>query len=181
MARSKRGERERRAERVGECTGWAARLGKQLVGSALDTICDGEHWRCLVVAIRCGGHWRRLIVSRFRSALMLFFAWAVDAGGVTLVACVHPVVARALSCRLHVVVSFARCRVICAVSLSLLGGCGDCCHSWMAGIVSAGGLDVTLHWADVVVKRMWVVVGRCVEVVGGVVCVVVVVEEDTSQ
>ena len=43
------------------------------------------------------------------------------------------------------------------------------------------GLDVTLHRGDVVAKRTWVVVGRCVEVVGGVVCMVVVVEEDTSQ
>ena len=66
-------------------------------------------------------------------------------------------------------------------SLSLLGGHGGCCRSWTAGIVSAGGLDVTLHRGDVVAKRTWVVVGRCVEVVGGVVCMVVVVEEDTSQ
>ena len=65
--------------------------------------------------------------------------------------------------------------------LALLGGRGGCCRSWMAGIVSAGGLDVTLHWGDVVAKQTWVVVGRCVEVVGGVVDVVVVVEEDTSQ
>ena len=84
-----------------------------------------------------------------------------------------------LSYRLRVVVSFAHCRVVCAFSLSLLGGRGGCCRSWTAGIVAAGGLDVTLHRGDVVAKRTWVVVGRCVEVVGGVVCMVVVVEEDT--
>ena len=47
--------------------------------------------------------------------------------------------------------------------------------------MSAGGLDVMLHQGDVVAKQTWVVVGQCVEVVGGTVCVVVVVEEDTSQ
>ena len=51
---------------------------------------------------------------------------------------------------------------------------GRCRHPWTAGIVSAGGLLVTLHWGDVVAKRTWVVVGRCVEVVGGVVGMVVV-------
>ena len=62
--------------------------------------------------------------------------WAVDAGDagdVALVVCVRPVVARggrawfwwalvvicALSCRLRVVMSFARCRVICAMSCHL--------------------------------------------------------------
>ena len=44
----------------------------------------------------------------------------------------------------------------------------------MAGIVSPGGLDVTLHWGNMVVKRTWVVVGQCVKVVVGVVGVVVV-------
>ena len=86
----------------------------------------------------------------------------------------------ALLCCLRDVVLFARCRVVCAFSLSLLGGRSGCCRSWTAGIVSSGGLDVTLHRGDVVAKRTWVVVGRCVEVVGGVVCMVVV-EEDTSQ
>ena len=90
------------------------------MGSALHAIRDGEHWRCLVVAVRCGGRWCCLVVIRFRSALTSFFAWAVDAGGVVLVACVRPVVARggrawflwalvvvcALSCRLRDVVSF---------------------------------------------------------------------------
>ena len=51
---------------------------------------------------------------------------------------------------------------------------GCCRHPWMAGIVSAGGLLVTLHRGDVVAKRTWVVIRRCVEVVGGVVGVVVV-------
>ena len=64
---------------------------------------------------------------------MSFFAWAVDAGGVALVACVRPVVARggrawfswalvvvyALSCHLRVVVSFTRCRVVYALSCRL--------------------------------------------------------------
>ena len=60
-------------------------------------------------------------------------SWAVDAGGVALAACVRPVVARggrawfswalvvvcALSCRLRIVVSFARCHVVCAMSCRL--------------------------------------------------------------
>ena len=54
-------------------------------------------------------------------------------------------------------------------ALLLLGGCGHlldgCCHSWAAGLVSVGGLHVTLHWGDVVAMWTWVVVGRCVEVV----------------
>ena len=80
----------------------------------------------------------------------------------------------ALSCRLRVVVSFARCRVVGAFLLSLLGGRGGCRRSWTAEIVSGGGLLVTLDRGDVVAKRTWVVVGRWVEVVGGVVGVVVV-------
>ena len=40
--------------------------------------------------------------------------------------------------------------------------------------MSAGRLLVTLHQGDVVAKQTWVVIGRCVEVVGGVVGVVVV-------
>ena len=80
----------------------------------------------------------------------------------------------ALSCRLRVVVSFARCRVVGAFLLSLLGGRGGCRRSWTAEIVSAGGLLVTLDRGDVVAKRTWIVVGRCVEVVGDVVGVVVV-------
>ena len=183
--RSKRGEGERRAERVRERTGWAARPGKQLVGSALVAIRDGRHWRRLVVAVRGGGHWRRLVVViRFLSALTSFVA--VHA----VVVCgfrgrwslfVRCRVIGTLSCRLCVVVSFARCRVVCASLLSLLGGRGSCCRSWTAGILSAGGLHVRLHRGDVVAERTWVVVGRCVEVVGGMVGVVVVVEEDTSQ
>ena len=51
---------------------------------------------------------------------------------------------------------------------------GRCCHSWMAGIVSQHGLHVVLHGGDMVVKRTWVVVGQCVEVMGGVVGMVVV-------
>ena len=74
-------------------------------------------------------------------------------------------------CHLCDVVSFARCCVICTF---LLGSHGSCYCSWMAGIVSAGGLQVTLHQGDVVAKQMWVVVGRCVEVVGGVIGMVVV-------
>ena len=117
MVRSKRGERERRAERVGERTGWAARPGKQLVGSALVAFRDGGHWRRLVVAVRGGGHWRRLVVViHFLSVLTSFVA-------------VHAVVMRGfhgrwssfarccvvctLSCRLRDVVSFARCCCLC--------------------------------------------------------------------
>ena len=68
--------------------------------------------------------------------------------------------------------------MICASLLPLLGGrgilLGGCCHSWTAGIESAGGLHVTLHGGDVVVKRTWVVIGWCVKVVGGVIGMVVV-------
>ena len=108
-------------------------------------------------------------------------SWAGDAGGVALGACVQSwtvVVVCGFCGRWS---SFARCRVVCAFSLSLLGGRGGCCRSWTAGIVSGGGLDVTLQRGDVVAERTWVVVGRCVEVVGGMVGVVVVVEEDMSQ
>ena len=83
-----------------------------------------------------------------------------------------------LLCHLCVVVLFAQCHVVCTFLLSLLGGQGGCCHSWTAGIVSAGGLDVMLHQGDMVAEQMWVVIGRCVEVVGGVVGVVVVVVEE---
>ena len=62
-----------------------------------------------------------------------------------------------------------RLGLLCASRVLLLGGRGhlldSCCRSWVAGIVSVGGLRVTLHWGDVVAKRTWVVVGRCVEVV----------------
>ena len=85
-----------------------------------------------LAAVRDGGR-RLVVVIHFRYALTSFFAWAVDAGGVALVACVRPVVARggrawfswalvvvyALSCRLRVVVSFTRCRVVCALSYCL--------------------------------------------------------------
>ena len=80
----------------------------------------------------------------------------------------------ALSCRLHIVMLFMRCHVVGVFLLSLLGGRGGCHHSWMAEIVSAGGLLVKLHQGDVVAKRTWVVIGQCVEVVGGMVGVVVV-------
>ena len=74
----------------------------------------------------------------------------------------------------HIVVLFAHCCVFCTFWLSLLGGCDSCCYSWMAGIVSAGGLHVMLHGGDMVAKQMWVVVGRRVEVVGVVIGMVVV-------
>ena len=51
---------------------------------------------------------------------------------------------------------------------------GHSCRSWMAGVVSPSGLHVALHGVDVVAKRTWIVIGRCVEVVGDVVGVVVV-------
>ena len=51
---------------------------------------------------------------------------------------------------------------------------GRCCRSWTAGVVSPSGLHVALHGVDVVVKQTWIVVGRCVEVAGDVVGVVVV-------
>ena len=101
-------------------------------------------------------------------------SWAGDAGGVALVACVQSwavVVVCGFRGRWW---SFVRCCVVCVVLLSLLGGRGGCCCSWTAGFVSVSGLHVTLHRGDVVAKRTWVVVGRCVEVVVGVVGVVVV-------
>ena len=62
-----------------------------------------------------------------------------------------------------------RLGLLCASRVLLLGGHGHlldgCCRSWAAGLVSVGGLRVTLHWGDVVAKRTWVVVGWCVEVV----------------
>ena len=133
---------------MGERTGWAARPGTQLVGSALVTIHHGGHWRCLVVAICCGRWHRLVVIIRFRSVLTSFLAVhraplslvrscpgrrtivGVDAGGVTLMVCMRPVVARggrawfswalvvvcALSCHLCTVVSFAHGRVVCAWS-----------------------------------------------------------------
>ena len=138
--RSKRGEGE-----VSRKGGGTYRLGSE-TGNAV-----GGQWRRLVVAVRCR-RWRRLVVViRFRSALTSFLAGhraplslvrscpgrrtivGVDAGGVALMACVRPVVARggrawfswalvvvcALSCRLCAVVSFARGRVVCAWSCRL--------------------------------------------------------------
>ena len=53
---------------------------------------------------------------------------------------------------------------------------GRCCRSWAAGIVCGGGAYVTFHVGDVVAGRMWVLFGRCVDVMGGWRwCVVVVV------
>ena len=40
--------------------------------------------------------------------------------------------------------------------------------------MSPSGLHVALHGVDVVAKQTWIVIGRCVEVVGDVVGVVVV-------
>ena len=51
---------------------------------------------------------------------------------------------------------------------------GRSCHSWTAEVVSPSGLHVALHGVDVVAKWMWIVVGRCVKVMGDVVGVVVV-------
>ena len=55
--------------------------------------------------------------------------------------------------------------------LPLLRGRGillvRCCRSWTAGVVSPSGLHVALHGVNVVAKRTWIVVGRCVEVVIG--------------
>ena len=79
-----------------------------------------------------------------------------------------------------VFVSAGRCLGCCVLRTSvfpLWGGqghlLGSCC-SWTAGIVSAGQLHVMLHGGDIVAKWTWVVVGRFVEVVGGIAGVVVV-------
>ena len=70
------------------------------------------------------------------------------------------------------------CCVLHASLLPLLHGrgilLGHCYCSWMAGVMSPSGLDVALHGVDMVAKRMWIVVGHCVEGVGDVVVVVVV-------
>ena len=106
-------------------------------------------------------------------------SWAVDTGGVALVVCMHPVVAHG-GCvwfSLALVVLWG-CSVLCTSLLPLLGGCGilldACCRSWTAEIVSAGGLHVMLHGGNMVEKWTWIVIGRHVEVVGGVIGVVVV-------
>ena len=72
----------------------------------------------------------------------------------------------------------ARCRLQVVVSIACL-----CCHSkavvmlcWLVVLVYgrlAGGVYATLHGSDVVTRRMRVVVGRCVEVMGGIIGVVV--------
>ena len=133
-----------------ERTGWAARPGKQLVGSALVAIRDGRHWRRLVVAVRGGGRWRRLVVViHFLSALTSFVA-------------VHAVVVRgfrgrwssfaccrvigALSCRLRVVVSFARCRVVCAMSCHLRVFVVFVRRSWRL-LSFVDGWDLVSRWA----------------------------------
>ena len=106
-------------------------------------------------------------------------SWAVDDGGVALVVCVSPVVfwggcvwfSSAL-------LAIWGCCVLPASLLLLLGGrghlLGSYCRSWMAQIMSVGGLHVMLHGGDVVAKRTWVVIGWCVAVVGGVAGMVVV-------
>ena len=123
-------------------------------------------WPC----IWCWVRWRVLAIER---------SWAVDTGGAVLVGCMHPVMAHGGRVWFSwVLVVVWGCCVVRTSLLPLLGGCGillgSCCHSWTAGIMSAGRLHVTLHGGDVVAKQMWVVIGRCVEVVGGVIDMVVV-------
>ena len=212
--RNKRGERERRAVREGECTGgqW------DRASSALVVICEGGHWHRLIVTIRGGGHWcRLLVVICFCSPLISFvtvhrapllvvrsypshivklfcmggllhlvLGEVEGAGGQMILGSRHWWCS--ISCVRAssrgpwwscVVFMGAGCRLgLLSASCVLLGGCGhlldSCCCSWTAGIVSVGGLHVMLHWGDVVVKQTWVVVGWCVEVVGGIAGVVVV-------
>ena len=52
---------------------WAVILGKQLVGSALVAIRDGEHWCRLVVAVRGGGCWHCLVVVIHLCSLLTSF------------------------------------------------------------------------------------------------------------
>ena len=85
--------------------------------------------------------------------------WAGDTSGVMLVACVQLWMV-VVMCGFHGWWSlFAQCHVVCTFLSSLLGGCRGCCHSWTAGIVSGGRLDVTLHRGNVVAKQTWIVVG----------------------
>ena len=176
MVRDKRGERERREVREGECTGgqWDPE------SSTLIVIRDGGCWRHLVVAVRGGGCWcRLLVVIRFRSPLPSFatcFAslalclalGEVESAGHQMILgprcwwC-HISCVRASSCGpcgSCVVFMGGGCRLglLCALRVLLFGGHGHlldgCCHSWVAGIVSVGGLCVTLHLGDVVAKQM---------------------------
>ena len=69
--------------------------------------------------------------------------------------------------------SFAGRCVLCVSLLPLLGSCrvvlGGCSRFGCL----AGGIYATLHGSDVVTRRMQVVIGRCVKVMGGIVGVVV--------
>ena len=128
----------------------------------------GRRWRRLVVVIRCRSLWTSFVVvhrallsvvrscptrvvKRFGVAGLAFGvgrgggagrqrSCVVDAGGVALVGCVHPVMARGG----RVWVSWAlvviwACCVLRASLLPLLGGrgilLGRCCRSWTAGVV----------------------------------------------
>ena len=105
--------------------------------------------------------------------------WAVDSGGVMLGwMCVQSWLIVVMGGFHGHWLSFACCCVICTFLLLLLGGhghsLGSGCHSWMAGIVWAGGVGRTLQGGKVVVRWIQEVVGWCVEVVDSAVGVVLV-------
>ena len=187
MERSKGGERR------------AVREGDVLVGSTLIAVRGGAHWHRLAIVIRLRHHMLLLLFIAVHGWLLSIFL-SCPAGVVELLSVVgdrwwccvgwvyaSPVVAGGghvsfacgcvvcmWLCRFHVVMSFSRCHVVSPFLMSWLGGHGGCHHSSTAGMVSAGRFDTMSNWGNVVARRMWVVVGRCVEFVGSVIGVVVV-------
>ena len=166
------------------------------MGSALVSVRGGGRWCHLVVGhlvivirSRCrpflsfvAVHLRSSlsrVVNGFALLALRLAIGDVDGGVVALVgwACVQswPVVRMGgfRGCSL----SFAGRCVLSASLLPLLGGfglvLGGCSRFRTLGTVWSGGVYATLHGGDMVARRMRVVVGRCVEVVGGVVGVVV--------
>ena len=174
----------------------------------------GRHWRRLVVVIHFRSLWTSFVVvhhallsvvrscpsrvvKQFGVAGLAFGvgggggagrqrSCVVDAGGVALVGCVHPVVAHGG----RVWVSWAlvviwACCVLRASLLPLLGGrgivLGRCCRSWTAGVMSPTGLHVALHGVEVVAKRTWVVASGVSRLWEATLAWWLLVEEETSQ
>ena len=125
MVRNKRGERERREVREGECTGgqwdWQS--------SALVVICDGGHWRRLIVTVHGGGRWRRLLlIIRFRSPLTSFVT--VHCAAVSMVHSYlsHRIHHTLLNCVAWVALRLALGEVEGAGGRTILGGRRWWCH-----------------------------------------------------
>ena len=142
------------------------------------------HCCLLFVAVHCSLLSIFVIFCRVLLSHFLLLAWHlamgdIDGGVVTSVGrvCVQlwPVVGvgGVRGCWLLFAGSLCPLRIF----LPLLSGCGvmlgSCCRSWMPGTVRPGGSYRTFYGSDMVARQMWVVVVRCVEVVGGVVGMVV--------